>query len=610
MQNEFLYSCSSTINNEILDSVNPKERIVSLSLSIKASHSGKVNGNFVFYTPRSMLKGYSTLLYPFKKHLQRLHRGDAVGVINDAEYKDYSENYSDYIRELEGRINKATTPSELVRAVKALVSSPEYNSKSYKGLGVLSVAAELFDSTLIEELTSGDNKGKVSIGGKSNRVYCSVCSQLFDKDHEHKRGSIYDGETCFAIYDNICLDHIGFVPDPADTNTETNIIFDSIQDLDSTTVTIDNFKIQDNIQGHLMNIEQLKLSAKEVVSLVDLVTTGKEYQDVQKEALKTQLTKDFKTTRKSSYLFSEEKLLPLTSKESVAVAVLLVEGLEDSPEKTVLLDLLKTHSDKHFEEGTPAEYLAAFGVEEVKEDDTKTDEATEETKTSEEAKAEEVKTEEELTQAAKEAEEKALEEAKTVEPKETEFTFSEETFERLVSSVATQVASKLLEQSATEVAKVEDSLNYDVLIKNNKQLTSDIETLSAVNTELTSKYKTVIISQILSLKGLRSNDKYSEILSGRDLSSLTDTLQDLEYLSATTVKEEVKEVQTEATVSDSTTETIVPVVEEELLKVNLSDSLSNLKEEDKTKQQEATSTDLQLIKEQGLAAYLRNRKNK
>lgn len=66
MKNEFLYSYSSTINNEILDSLNPKEKIVSVSLNIKASHAGKVNGNFVFYTPRSMQNGSNTLLHPFK----------------------------------------------------------------------------------------------------------------------------------------------------------------------------------------------------------------------------------------------------------------------------------------------------------------------------------------------------------------------------------------------------------------------------------------------------------------------------------------------------------------------------------------------------------------
>ena len=420
------------------------------------------------------------------------------------------------------------------------------------------------------------------------------------------------------------LDHIGFVPDPADTNTETNIIFDSIQDNDSTTVTIDNFKIQDNLQGHLMNIEQLKQSAKEVDSLVDLVTTGKEYQDVQKEALKTQLAKDNKTSRKSGYLFSEEKLLPLTSKESVAVAVLLIESLEESAEKTVLLDILKTHVEKHFAEGTPSDHLAAFGLpveeekveEEAKAEETPAEEVKEEEKTAEtettEAKADEVPTE---------AKEETGEEVKTEEvveqAKSAEFTFSEETLERLVSNVAQQVAEKLLEQTNKEPAKVEDSVNYDILLQNNKQLTFDVEALSALNTELTNKCKTVIISQILSLKGLKGDDKYAEILSGRDLTSLTDTLQDLEYTSAKVVEEatpatsevkdslqeEVQEVVEETPVTEE-------VVEETLEKVALSDSLNNLKEDDKTKQQEAISTDLQILKDKGLAAYLRERKNK
>ena len=607
MKNEFLYSYSSTINNEILDSLNPKEKIVSVSLNIKASHAGKVNGNFVFYTPRSMQNGSNTLLHPFKKHLQRLHRGDAVGVINGAEYKNYSETYSDKIQELNNRINKATNPVELVKAVKDLVNSPEYKSNEYRGLGVLTVAAELFDSNLIHELTSGDNKGKVSIGGNSNRVYCSVCSQLFDKDHEHKRGKAYEGETCFAIYDNMFLDHIGFVPDPADTNTETNIIYDSIQDNDSTTVTIDNFKIQDNMQGHLMNIEQLKQSAAEVESLVALVTADKEYQDVQKEALKTQLTKDYKTTRKSSYLFSDEKLLPLTSKESVAVAALLVGSLEDSGEKTVLLDLLKAHTDKHLAETLPADYLATFGLvteEETKETETKTEEAeateqkTEETKEEETAQtAEETKTTEETT-AVKE------------EVKATEFTFSDEALEKLVSNVAQQVAEKLLEQTNKEVAKVEDSINYDVLLQNNKQLTFDIDALSSLNSELTNKCKTVIISQILSLKGLKNDDKYAEVLAGRDLTSLTDTLQDLEYVTTKVSETTTQEVASEVKDSQQKVETEEKTAEEENLdKVTLSDSLNNLKE-DTTKQQEAISNDLQILKDKGLAAYLRSRKDK
>ncbi len=375
-----------------------------------------------------------------------------------------------------------------------------------------------------------------------------------------------------------------------------------------------------------MNIEQLKQSAKEVESLVDLVTTGKEYQDVQKEALKTQLTKDYKTSRKSGYLFSEEKLLPLTSKESVAVAVLLIESLEDSSEKTVLLDILKTHVEKHFAEGTPSDHLAAFGLpveEEKVEEESKAEETTAEEVKEEEKATETEATETKAEEVPTETKEETVEEVKTEEvveqAKPTEFAFSEEALERLVSNVAQQVAEKLLEQTNKEPAKVEDSVNYDILLQNNKQLTFDVEALSALNTELTNKCKTVIISQILSLKGLKGDDKYAEILSGRDLTSLTDTLQDLEYTSAKVVEEatpatsEVKDsIQEEVQeVVEETPDTVTEeVVEETLEKVALSDSLNNLKEDDKTKQQEAISTDLQILKDKGLAAYLRERKNK
>ena len=54
----------------------------------------------------------------------------------------------------------------------------------------------------------------------------------------------------------------------------------------------------------------------------------------------------------------------------------------------------------------------------------------------------------------------------------------------------------------------------------------------------------------------------------------------------------------------------IETVEETLEKVALSDSLNNLKEDDKTKQQEAISNDLQILKDKGLAAYLRSRKDK
>ena len=593
MSDKFSYSCNSTVNSDILDSIKSNEKIVSLSLNIKASHAGKVNGNYVFYTPRSMRQGSTTLIEPFKKHLQKLHRGDAVGVINDAYYIDYSENYSEEVKSISTRIETAQNQIELVKAVKELVKHSDYKNTTYKGLGVLTVSAELFDSTLINDLTTGDNKGKVSIGGNATRVYCSVCGELFGNEHKHKRGSTYDSETCFAIYDNMFLDHIGFVPDPADTSTETSIIQDSL-DNEESVVTIDNFKIQDNKQGNLMNIEQLKQLATNVESLVGH-EIFKDLQEVQKESLKGKLAEAMKATRKSSYLFTDDKLLSLASKESVAVVSLLVDQLEESAEKVVLQGLLSVQKEKHFKEDENiTEYVNTLFLEEkVDETNSTTEETTKTDKTTEEA-------------------ENNTTNSETLET--TEYKFDNEVFELMIAKAVDTSISKFFEKQKEVEAEVKDSTSYELLINTNKQLSTDIAALDAVNTELTNKYKTVIINQILALQDKRADTRYAEILAGRELNSLADTLESLEYLAATKENEELDTTGSENTTTEETmaTENISDskTTEEELEKTSLEDSLDNLKIEDNNQTADDTVNELEVLQTKGLAAYLKLKKGK
>ena len=385
------------------------------------------------------------------------------------------------------------------------------------------------------------------------------------------------------------LDHIGFVPDPADNNTETNIIFDSLQEENSTAVTIDNYKIQDNLQGHSMKIEQLKQYAASSETLINLELISKEMKDVQKESLKAQLTTDMKTTRKSGYLFSEDKLLPLTSKQSVAIAILLVEALEDSPEKKVLQDILSTHKEKYFKEEEVSTYLSLEGLPKEPEKDEATLAAEAEALAKQEA---EDKAAADALLAAEEAAKLAAEQATS-----TVFNLSDADLEKIVANVSKLIDEKLTVQK--ENVKVEDSVNYEVLLQNNKQLTQDVEAINNLNIELTSKYKTVIISQILSASGLKEDKAYAEILAARDLSSLTDTLQDLERQG------------TKKDVTQKTEETKVPVKDsvdnEGIAKTSFEDSLNNLKTDNKdnTQKQEPITDKLALIKEHGFAGFLR-----
>lgn len=596
MKNKFLYTCSSNIDNQILDSIKSKEDVVAVSLSIKASHAGKVNGNYVFYTPRGMRGGVTTLTVPFKKHLQYLHRGDAVGVIHDASYLDYTEQYSDAFKKLAHRIEDATTPQALVSSVKELMKHPEYKGSDYKGLGVIQVNAELFDAALIQDLASGANKGKVSIGGSSRRAYCSVCASLFTKDHEHQRGKNYNGEACFAIYDTMELDHIGFVPDPADTATETVIISDSLEDMNSS-VTINDFKIQDNTQGHIMNIEQLKQFAKDVNNLVNIAGLT----EIQKDSLKEAYNTEKKHARGSGYLLSEDKLLPVNTKTNTAITYKAIEQLTDSTEKQVLLDLLAPHLAKFFKEEDITEYLTELGKDDVEKALTKD--------------ASDIVSEEQTKIDA------ANEEIEKVAKEQTTFDFSPEGLEQLVTSVVEKTIAA--SQPKQEETKIQDSVEYSILVANNKQLTEDIEAIALVNAELTNKYKEAIISQILTLKGVSRDSEYAERLASRDLDSLSTTLQDVEFDLLYTNKvtatptEEASKVNTEEVVAENnesqavqdSQQAIVAEAEEEkeLEKTELKDSLTNLNVEEKAEVKDNIS-DLELIRKEGLASYLRTRK--
>ena len=608
--NDFKYATKSSIEGAISDSLS-QEDILSVSLKIKASHAGKVNGNDVFYTPRSMKKGAKTLTAPFKKHLQDLHHGDAVGEINDASYQDYTDKYSDEIKKISLKIDQAQTPQQLVAAVKELVNHKDYQSSNYKGLGVIQVSAELFDEPLIEALATGSNKGKVSIGGNSRQVYCSICSELFNKKHKHVKGKTYGGEECFAIYDDMVLDHIGFVPDPADDKTETVIVSgiqDSLEESDIS-VSIENIKIQDNKQGKYttMKIEDLKQLLKSdtnaLVNLVEGLT------DEQKEVLQAKHTADTKNLRASSFLFTEDKLLAIKTKEQVALAKIAVAQLEDSQEKEALVEMLKVHEDKHFPEGEEA--LAFLLSTEV------------ESKTTEEATPTAEQIAEEATKALEENVVKAEgepgqvtegaptseEDAATITAK----TYAEidpEVLSGLVSQVATAVI-EAMKPVKEEEARIQDSLQFNTLLSRNKQLELDIDALDTKNAELTNKYKDSIISQILLHKGIDSTDEYATLLQSRDIEALTLLLEDTQYDLARLAKT-AQTTTVEETPATATVETKEETEQKaELEKAPITDSLQDKEDEtlaiEDNKQTSTQNTDpVTQLRRMGVAKYIKS----
>lgn len=610
MSKELFHNISSSYiegGRRIKDSLQDGNQL-SVKLSIKASHAGVVNGNNAFYTPKSMINGHNTLTFPFKKHLQNLHNGAAVGVIHDANYINYMDNYPPDFNDLVDKLNTAKDQYDLVTAAKQIVSHPLYKDKSqYHGLGVLSVNAELFDNNIIEDLATGTNKGKVSIDGISRNVFCSVCSEQFKLDHKHIRGKMYDGERCFAIYDDMKLDHIGFVPDPADEKTETVILSDSETFFD-TSVSIETIKIQDNKQdtNYIMNMSDFKSYLQNEQDLFSNLIEG--IDDMQRAKLKEMYTRDTSRYKSSSFLLQDERLLPLKTKEDVAIAALAISRLEDGSDKEMLQDALSTYIDKYFKDGQDVtQYLLSL-VQTVKEEATET--AAEEAQ--EQASGEEVASQEqEVVEGNKIASVAAENMNKGKVVLETEsgtitttqgsrdisakaYAHLEPTqIDDLVSKVTNALKDVILENKAPVV--IQDSVQSDYLKNRTKQLQLDYEAVDALNTELTQLCRNSLVEQIATLKKIDLDSEYVKSLKTRDIDALSLLLED-----------------TKLTLSPKTHVATTAAVPEEESKVleptSISDSLQTASETTTETAAQPDANPILTMRKVGVSAYLKNMK--
>lgn len=522
----FIENHNSRINGIILDEMEA-DNVASLNLKINATHSGRVNGNNVFYTPRSMETGVYTLVKPFTKHLQRGHNGTAIGEITAAQYVDISNKYPE-LQDIKERINTADSPKSLVQAVKELVKHKATQDDDYEGLGVAEVRATLYDKEFISELVSGENQGKVSIGGESDHVFCSICAEGITSRHRHKKGRYYNNELCFAIYDKMELDHVGFTNKPADKKTKTTIL-DNEESFDA---NVEIIKIQDNLEekGQTHN---MKLTYQE---LVEIAKSPKKlakvfnFSEAKTTELEAQLTA-IKPESEVSYLLPE-KILATTDKLSVAAAKALVSQLDDEdPQKKMLQDLVNTQVELHFDGLSLDSYLEELGKE--------------------------------AEPAPKDPE---------VPPVEIPKGLTQEDFEAISSIVADKIIANL--DSKQQV--IQDSLienEYSLLVARNRTLERECKALQEIQQGLTAEVRDGIISQILSLKGLtRDSEYHTEILAKRDANQLKSTLQDLSF---------------DATPAVVKAEPEAPVLD----KTSISDSLDNEKTVDPTKEPEKQPED-------------------
>ena len=513
----------NSVNISYLDEyIAVEDDVKSIGVKIEAARSGRVNGNLVMYTPKAMTQGVESFLTPFNKHLQSKHNGEAVGVIREAEHVlEMFPNASDEFLNIAQRVKEHSENSngkELVKAVKELINTEEYKSPHYRGLGITTIYGDIYDPSVISKLrTKQDGIGTVSIGGKSKEVYCSICTERYTKDHTkvHKKGNYYDGELCFHINNDLYLDHCGFVTNPADKLTGTEVVQDDQSEF--LNVGITHYNVQDSTEKP-MTLEELKQKAKDSAAVKELIKGYFTDEAVAEVACK-EYEANLKNSRANHHLLSEGNVLNLRTPVGVYVAEKLLEEFKDGDEDKEYLSEILTKAKK------------TLNIESL---DTALQEFLD-------------------SKMPKEPEDEKNKEADTAADKKEETpTVVEDSQEGLYEKLTSYLDAKFEELSA-QTHKVQDSQEAEqksLLHQELKTLRLNSEADEAVINALQTDLSNSLIDQIVSLKG-GASEEYVTKLKARSLDQLKLTLEDLKEISqakaeATEVDPELKKVtQTE-----------------------------------------------------------------
>ena len=521
MRNDIIQN-SVNINYLEDEYITVEDNVKSIGVKIEAARSGRVNGNLVMYTPKAMTQGVESFLTPFNKHLQSKHNGEAVGVIREAEhvlemFPDASDEFLDIVQRVKEH-SENSNGKELVKAVKELINTEEYKSPHYRGLGITTICGDVYDPSTISKLrTKQDGIGTVSIGGKSKEVYCSVCAERYTKEHAkvHKKGNYYDGELCFHINNDLYLDHCGFVTNPADKLTGTEVVQDDQSEF--LNVGITHYNVQDSAEKP-MTLEELKQKAKDSTAVKELIK-GYFTDEAAAEVACKEYEAGLKNSRATHHLLSEGNVLNLRTPVGVYVAEKLLEEFKDGDEDKEYLSEILTKAKK------------TLNIESL---DTALQEFLD-------------------SKMPKEPEDEKNKEADAAADKKEETpTVVEDSQEGLYEKLTSYLDAKFEELSA-QTHKVQDSQEAEqksLLHQELKTLRLNSEADEAVINALQTDLSNSLIDQIVSLKG-GASEEYVTKLKARSLDQLKLTLEDLKEISqakaeATEVDPELKKVtQTE-----------------------------------------------------------------
>lgn len=448
-----------------------------VAVQIEAAHAGVINGNFLFYLPKALSFGAESL-NKFYKPLQKKHYSKTLGYIYESNYKETNTSSNYY-----NKIVQATDPKELVDNVKKYVKTDDYKYNP-TGFGVLVSKARLHDVDKIKDLQYNDT-GTVSVGGDAGVAYCSICHNQI-AECGHKLGHRYkNNELCFGIVaDDFEIDHISFETIPANWETNSLIITDSQQ-------VLGNIELIE--EGQLMKLTLDKL--KERLGNIESVLT-----ELNLIEYIEQYKTDIESALNSQFLLSADKFLPYNTPLTTYVTNKLLSQLEDSEDKTILIELFGTSFEDIFAEKTEEE-IKTILTEGIKE--TKPDEVTLEPALP--TVPEEVKNEP-----------LAITDSDKIALAITDSLVA--TLDNSFQGILTQLKDFFTKENETKANKIlEDRLTA---------FKSDLSTSNSLVQVVSDELKEALINQIVLIKGVDIESEYFAKLKERSVQELKMTLED------------------------------------------------------------------------------------
>lgn len=442
-----------------------KQEVKTLRVKIEATHSGIVNGNKKFYTPEGMRSGADSFVKPYPKPVTVNHDNysSPLGRIVSAKYVSYGIN-----RTIDSLRPVGAVDLRAAVKIQSFLATDSYKASEYKGLGHIELIAEINDKDAIQKIID-KRYLTVSIGGGSNAMYCSTCGVDNKIEYcNHSPGATYDGKECFFISgDKMTFDHVSYVNSPADQNTNSEVLDCS----DESKITILDYVMVD--KGTTMN-------------LIDfLKSTYPTYGDFAKymgaKGLASKVSDEaFAGAKEADCLIVEDKILPIFDKAHAIASFLILQDSDiDGKDKD---DMLQIVEDK---------IKSLCGDEFVLSDEL----------------------------AALVSEQKTTDEpvAKTTDVTDTK-TGPIELSDEAVASIVTKVVDEL---------KKSFNLSDSFAASRLKSIQKVNDNLELEVQSLTSKLRTGVIDQILSLEDKLADDDYRQKLVLRNTTSLEDKLSDL-----------------------------------------------------------------------------------